>query len=149
MQQKPGESIQEPAARILQDAIICDFLTTKNLQDEAMRSRFTCSVNNKAVLRAVFKKQGQDLTFAKAIQIAIQTEDAAKVAKETAYNAKSSLFTTVNAIKPLKFEQSRRNASIGQSKTSSRQVVLNLFRAVAHFKEPQIFVVHFHKKTLM
>ena len=52
-----------------------------------MCTRFICSVNNEAVLKAVFKEQGQDLTFAKAIQIALQAEDAAKVAKETAYNA--------------------------------------------------------------
>ena len=120
MQRKPGESIQELAARIRQDAITCDFSTIKDPQDEAMCTRFICSVNNEAVLKAVFKEQGQELTFAKAIQIAIQTEDAAKVANETAYNAKSNLFNTVNAVKPLKFEQSRRNASMGQSKTSSR-----------------------------
>ena len=92
MQRKPGESIQELAARIRQDAITCDFSTIKDPQNEAMCTRFICSVNNEAVLKAVFKEQGQDLTFAKAIQIAIQTEDAAKVAKETAYNAKSNLF---------------------------------------------------------
>ena len=120
MQRKPGKSIQELAARIRQDAITCDFSTIKDPQDEVMCTRFICSVNNKAVLKAVFKEQGQDLTFAKAIQIAIHTEDAAKVAKETDYSAKSNLFNTVNAVKPLKFEQSRRNASMGQSKTSSR-----------------------------
>ena len=86
IQRKPGESIQELAARIRQDAITCAFSTIKDRQDEAMCTRFICSVDNEAVLKAVFKEQGQDLTFAKAIQIAIQTEDAAKVAKETAYN---------------------------------------------------------------
>ena len=120
MQHKPSESIQELAARIRQDGITCDFSTKKDPQDEAMCTRFICSVNNEAVLKTVFKEQGQDLTFAKAISIAIQTEDAAKVSKETAYNAKSSLFNTANAVKPVKFEQSRRNASMGQSKTSSK-----------------------------
>ena len=70
-----------------------------------MCTRFICSVNKEAVLKPVFKEQGQDLTFAKTIQIAIQTEDATKVAKETAYNAKLNLFNTVNAVKPLKFKQ--------------------------------------------
>ena len=69
MQRKPGESIQELAARIRQDAITCDFSTIKDPQDEVMCTRFICSVNNEAVLKAVFKEQGQDLTFAKAIQI--------------------------------------------------------------------------------
>ena len=131
MQRKPGESIQELAARIRQDAITCDFSTKKDPQDEVMCTRFICSVNNEAVLKAVFKEQGQDLTFAKAIQIAIHTEDAVKVAKETAYSAKSNLFNTVNAVKPLKFEQSRRNASMGQSKTSSRPNNAQSFRSNA------------------
>ena len=95
----------------------------QNPQDEAMCTRFIYSANDKAVLKVVFKEQGQDLTFEKAISIAIQTENAAKVAKETSYNAKSILFNTVNAVKPLKFEKSRRNVSIGQSKTSSRPML--------------------------
>ena len=36
------------------------------------------------------------------------------------YYTCKTLFNTVNAVKPFKFEQSRRNASMGQSKTSSR-----------------------------
>ena len=98
MQCKPSKSIQEVVAIIRQDAITCDFLIIKNCQDEAMCTRFICSANNEAVLKAVFKEEGQDLTFAKAIEIFFQTEDAAKVAKETAYNAKPSLFNIANAV---------------------------------------------------
>ena len=54
-----------------------------------MRTRFICSVNNEAELKAMFKVKDDDLTFARAIEIAIKTEDAAKVAKETVYGTKT------------------------------------------------------------
>ena len=47
-----------------------------------------CSVNNEAVLKALFKVKDDELSFAKALQIAQETEEAAKVAKETGYGAK-------------------------------------------------------------
>ena len=89
MKRKPGETLQELAARIRQDAATCDFSSIKDPQDEALRQRFICSVNNEAVLKALFKMKDQDLDFAKAIQVAIETEDAAKVAKETVYGFKN------------------------------------------------------------
>ena len=85
MSRKPGETLQELAARIRQDAGTCDFSSIQDPQDEALRQRFICSVNNEAVLKALFKVKNDELTFTKAIQIAIETEDAAKVAKETVY----------------------------------------------------------------
>ena len=85
MQRKPGEMIQELAARIRQDAARCDFTAITDPQDEAMCTRFICSVGNEAVLKAIFKISDDELTFSKAIQIAQETEDAAKVAKETVY----------------------------------------------------------------
>ena len=88
MERKPGETLQELAARIRQDAATCDFPSIKDPQDEALRQRFICSVNNEAVLKAIFKVKDTDLTFAKAIQTAIETEDAAKVAKETVYGSR-------------------------------------------------------------
>ena len=88
MERKPGETLQELAARIRQDAATCDFPSIKDPQDEALRQRFICSVNNESVLKAIFKVKDTDLTFAKAIQTAIETEDAAKVAKETVYGSK-------------------------------------------------------------
>ena len=90
MDRKLGESIQELVARIRQDAVTCDFSSISDLQDEAMRTRFICSINNKAVLKAIFKVKDSDLTFNKAIEIAIETEDAAKVAKETVHGPKST-----------------------------------------------------------
>ena len=53
--------------------------------DEALRTRFICSINNEAVLKALFKVKDDELTFARAIEIAIETEGAAKVAKETVH----------------------------------------------------------------
>lgn len=91
---KPGETIQELVARIRQDAITCDFPSITNPLDEAMRTRFICSVNNEAVLKALFKVKDNELTFAKAIEIAQETEDAAKVAKETVYGSKAASSTT-------------------------------------------------------
>ena len=48
-----------------------------------MRTRFLCSVGNEAVLKALFKFRDDDLTFRKAVEVALEMEDAAKVAKET------------------------------------------------------------------
>ena len=88
MHRKPGETIQELAARIRQDAATCDFTSIKDPQDGALRTRFICSVGNEAVLKALFKIKDDELDFARAIKIAIETEDAAKVAKETVYGSK-------------------------------------------------------------
>ncbi|KAK7091479.1 hypothetical protein V1264_009152 [Littorina saxatilis] len=89
MKRKPGETLQELAARIRQDAATCDFPSIKNPQDEALRQRFICSVNNEAVLKTLFKIKDTELDFARAVQVAIETEDAAKVAKETVYGSKT------------------------------------------------------------
>ena len=97
MQRKPGETIQELAARIRQDAATCNFPSIKNPQDEALRTRFMCSINNEAVLKALFKMEDDLLSFDKAISIAQETEDAAKVAKETVYGTTSKEVNKVNS----------------------------------------------------
>ena len=91
MRRKPGETIQELSARIRQEAVTCDFASIKNPLDEAMRTRFMCSVENEAILKALFKVKDDQLTFAKAIEIATETEDAAKYAKETVHGETKSL----------------------------------------------------------
>jgi len=48
-------------------------------------------------LRALFKINDQGLTFSRALQVEIDTEDAAKVAKETIYGTK-----TVNKVQKKK-----------------------------------------------
>ena len=55
MKRKPGETIQELAARIREDAATCDFSSIRDAKEEALRTRFICSVNNEAVLKALFK----------------------------------------------------------------------------------------------
>eukprot|EP00731_Ephydatia_muelleri_P001282 Em0001g1282a len=52
-----------------------------------MKTRFMCSVNNEAVLKALFKVKDAELTFANAISVAVETEDTTKVAKETVYGS--------------------------------------------------------------
>ena len=72
MQRKPGETLQELASRIWHDAATCDFFSIQDPKDEALRQRFICSVNNEAVLKALFKIKEDELTFAKAVQVAIE-----------------------------------------------------------------------------
>ena len=98
MRRKPGETIQELAARIRQDAVTCDFPAIKDPLDEAMRTRFICSVDNEAVLKALFRIKDNELTFAKAIAVAVETEEAAKVAKETVYGTSNTLSSSVNKV---------------------------------------------------
>ena len=88
MQRKPGETIQELAARIRQDAATCDSSSIENPQDEALRTRFICSVKNEAFLKALFKIN--ELTFNRTIQLASEVDNAAKVAKKTVYDHPST-----------------------------------------------------------
>ena len=52
-----------------------------------MRTTFICSVENEAILKALFKLKDEELTFAKAIDIAMEMEKAAQVAKQTVHGA--------------------------------------------------------------
>ena len=63
MDKKPGESIQELVSRIRKDAAICDFSSITNPFDEALQIRVICSINNEAVIKALFKIKDSDLTF--------------------------------------------------------------------------------------
>ena len=129
MQRKPGETIQELAARIRQDAATCDFLSIKNPQDEALRQRFICSVNNEAVLKALFKINDDQLDFAKAVQVAIETEDAAKVAKETVYASRPK---PVNKVKQNKDKNQRK----GYQQSKSTDAELKCYRCGRAHKAP-------------
>ena len=57
----------------------------KDPLDEASRTRFFCSLDNKAVLKALFKFKDDELTFHKAYQVTQEIKEAAKAAKETVY----------------------------------------------------------------
>ena len=108
MNRKPGETIQELAARIRHDAATCDFTAIHNPLDEALRTRFMCSVRNEAVLKGLFKIKDGDLTFAKAIAVAMETEEAAKVAKETVYGSKTN---DIHLVQTSKSDLSRESAT--------------------------------------
>ena len=42
VQRKPGETVQEVAARLCQQAVTCDFASIKDSQDEALYTKFIC-----------------------------------------------------------------------------------------------------------
>ena len=95
MKRKPGETIPELASRIRQDAATCDFQSIKDPLDEALRTKFICSVNNEAVLKTLFKLKDDELKFSNAIRVAQEVEEAAKVAKETVHGQPSTLVQKV------------------------------------------------------
>ena len=61
------ELIQELAPRISHDALTAIW----HPLDEAIRTRFMCSMRNEAILKALFMYKEEELTFAKAIVVAI------------------------------------------------------------------------------
>ena len=83
------ETHQELVSRVRWDAVTCDFQSIKDPLDEALRTRFICSVDNEAVLKALFKLKDYELTYLKAYQIAQETKETARVAKETVYTTYS------------------------------------------------------------
>ena len=85
MTRKPGETLQELGARIRQEALTCDFASIKDPQDEALCTKFMCAVGNEAVVKALLKISAEELMFAKVMEIALETEVAAKAAKETVH----------------------------------------------------------------
>ena len=90
MKRKPGETIPELASRIRQDAATCDFQSIKDPLDEALRTKFICSVDNEAILKTLFKLKDDELKFSNAIRVAQEVEEAAKVAKETVHGQPST-----------------------------------------------------------
>lgn len=80
---KPGESVHDFATRIRQQAATCDFSSIRDPLDEAMRTKFVCSIKNEATLKALFKISDDELTFTRAIQVAAEAEEASRAARET------------------------------------------------------------------
>lgn len=80
----------ELAASMRQDAATCNFKSSKDPQDEAMRTRFICSLGKEAVLKALFKMSDEKMDLSKAVDVAVETEDAAKVANEAVHGWKTS-----------------------------------------------------------
>ncbi|KII63742.1 hypothetical protein RF11_08128 [Thelohanellus kitauei] len=76
-----GESIQELASKIRLKAMNCDFGSVKNPLEEALKTAFVCAVNNESVLRTIFHKHSEDLSFNEVVEIAKEVEGAMNTAK--------------------------------------------------------------------
>ncbi|KII72917.1 Transposon Tf2-6 polyprotein [Thelohanellus kitauei] len=79
---KPHQSIQEFAAKVRERASTCDFSTIKDPLDEALKTGFICGVNNEAVLKAIFHRSAEELTFKEIVEIAVEVEEASRNAKD-------------------------------------------------------------------
>jgi hypothetical protein len=70
-----------------------------------MRTRFLCSIDNEAVLKARFKIKHDELTFSRAIEIAIET---AKVAKETVHGQVGQIPKPINKVQSGEYPKKER-----------------------------------------
>ena len=97
MKRKPGETIPELASRIRQDAATCDFQSIKHPLDEALRTKFVCSVDNEAVLKTLFKLKDDELKFSNAIRVAEEVEGSAKSKTSKTQEKKTACFRCGNS----------------------------------------------------
>ncbi|KII72658.1 hypothetical protein RF11_15166 [Thelohanellus kitauei] len=81
IKRKSGETIQELASRVREKATTCDFPGIKDPLDEALKTVFICSVNNEAILKAIFHKSSNELSFSEVVEIAAEVEEASHSAK--------------------------------------------------------------------
>ena len=81
----------------------------KDLSDETLRTLFICSINNEAVSKALFKVKYDKLIFSRSVEIAVETENAAKIAKETVYGSKSS--RSFHKVSAKKFSKKKSSSS--------------------------------------
>ena len=64
MQRKPGETLQELAARIRKDAVTCDFPSIQDPQDEGLRQRFIIMLcQQRSCLKSSLQDQGLRTDF--------------------------------------------------------------------------------------
>ena len=66
-------------------------MTSKDPLDEALQTKFICSVDNEAVLKTLFKLKDDELKFSNAIRVAQEVEEAAKVAVQKVYTRNPKL----------------------------------------------------------
>ena len=79
VQRKPAWRDSSGArSKVMPTGVTCDFASIEDSQDEALRTKFICSVRNVAILKALFKMDDDELIFRKAVEVAAETEDAAK-----------------------------------------------------------------------
>ena len=89
----------------------CDFAAITDPLDKALRTRFICSINNEAVLKALFKINADDLNFTCAIEVTTKTEDAAKVAERTVFGSFSEGVHKVRSFKNINKKSAISNSS--------------------------------------
>ena len=82
MKRKPGESTLKLFSRIRQTFLRFSF-NQSPVGRSTIRTRFLYSVNNKAVLKTLFKVGANELFLTCAVEIATKIEEVAKFAKET------------------------------------------------------------------
>ena len=63
-----------------------------------MRNQLICFIHKEAILKALFSVKDSELTFVKAIAVAVETEEAAKVAKEKTYGSSGKQMVVVNKV---------------------------------------------------
>ena len=102
------------AAKIRQQAATCDFTAITDPQEESMRTKCICSIKNEAVIKALFKVKDDELTFSRAVEIATETEEAAK---ETTYGIGA---VSVNKVVKSKFQKKQSNKKSGASKSDTK-----------------------------
>ena len=81
----------------------------KDSADEILHTLFTCSINNEAVLKALFKVKYDKLTFSRSVEIAVETENAAKIAKETVCGSKPT--RSFHKVSAKKFSEKKASSS--------------------------------------
>ena len=106
-----------------------------------------CSINNEAVLKALYKVKDSELTFAKAITVAVETEEAAKVAKETVHGSTGRQTEVVNKVqdKPTSFPVLRVQGRMDAARQTSQKACVH---AVA-VENTQPATVHSRKQFVI
>jgi len=92
---KPGEL--ELAARIRADAVTYEFSSIQSPLDDALRTLFMIVLNSEAVFKTFFGMKDEDLSFVRAVELAVEIKADSVNAKETVHHAKAA--TPLNAVK--------------------------------------------------
>eukprot|EP00731_Ephydatia_muelleri_P005288 Em0002g1464a len=87
-QQNPPDSVNELSLEQIEGFMKNQFDPMLYIARE--RFKFWSDMLRKPVLKSLFKIKDNELTFARAIAVAVETEEANKVAKETVYGSKPS-----------------------------------------------------------
>ena len=62
--------------------------------------KYICSIGNEAVLKALLTLNDDELTFDKAVEVSVEVEDSAKLAKETLHGFNPAPVLKMNQKKP-------------------------------------------------